>query len=328
MSKKKLLCFGAIYMAAMGVACADSGARPMELAQVMDTIVMNNHTVFIDMSARMMDEAIWNRNRRLNKLWIDGGSALFSQRTDGARADGARFDLNIGGDWQFGETLVTGWTARAAYIRGIGDAGNTDVRDLNGGVNLYFLKTLNRYMRFYGNGAFDMHFWNVQRDDAKGDAVSYAATAEFGLIHDWLNQYIMGNLYLRSGYNFGFDITERAAGADVAAADFDGFVVLTPGYSLIAQKRIYPSAWLEMRPYVTAGAEYDFFGVPDSVSWKLMGNSTWSNYDTKLNPLWVNGGAGIEFLGVRGWHIGLDYRYMFNSDIQMHKLWLDMKYRF
>lgn len=330
MTKQKLLFLGAFFMATMGTAVADSGAgRPIELAQVLDTIVMNTHTVFRDMSTRMMDESIWNRNRRLNKLWMDGGAGLFVQKSGDARTDGTRFDLNIGLDHQFGDTWVAGLMVRAAYMRGLGDSESTDVRDLNGGAGMYFLKTLNRKMRLYGNGAFDMHFFDVRRGSGTdGDAVSYAATAEFGLIHDWLNQYIMGNLYLRGGYNFAFDITESANGDDFATADFDGFVFLTPGYSVTAQKRIYPSAWFEMRPSLTVGAEYDFFGVPGSVSYKLAGDSAWSNYDTGLKPWWFNGGAGIEFLGVSGWHIGLDYRYMYNTNIQMHKLWIDMKYRF
>ena len=153
-------------------------------------------------------------------------------------------------------------------------------------------------------------------------------TAEFGLLHDILNQYIVGNLYARIGYNFGFDVTEKAAGSDYMHLKSDGYAVLTPGYSLTAQKRIYPSAWFQIRPYASIGIEYDVFGMPDSADYKFATANAYSEYDLALDPLWANIGGGVELLSARGMQFGLDYRYQYNEDLQLHNIKLSGSYRF
>ena len=148
------------------------------------------------------------------------------------------------------------------------------------------------------------------------------------MIHDWLNQYVIGNLYLRFGYNSGFDMTETTGGVDYMNLDFDGRFILTPGYSLTAQKRFYPSAWFQLRPYATVGIEYDLIASPDTMKYKFAVVTPWRDYDIGVDPLWAHIGAGVEFLSVNGVHVGIDYRYQYNANVQMHKVHLSGMYRF
>ena len=110
--------------------------------------------------------------------------------------------------------------------------------------------------------------------------------------------------------------------------DFDGHFVFTPGYSLTAQKRIYPTAWFQFRPYATVGIEYDLATSPDTMKYKFAPVSVWTDYDVGVDPLWAHAGAGVEFLSVIGLHVGLGYRYQYNANIQMHKVHLSGMYRF
>ena len=141
-------------------------------------------------------------------------------------------------------------------------------------------------------------------------------------------QYIIGNVYLRLGYNSGFDMTEKVRGTDYMNLDFDGHFILTPGYSITAQKRIYPSAWFQFRPYATVGVEYDLIELPNQMHYRFAVVSPWREYDIGVDPLWAHAGAGVEFLAVNGVHVGLDYRYQYNANVQMHKLQLSGMYRF
>ena len=319
-----------------------------EANQIADSLSMNTHMNFRDMSDRFIDEAIWNRNRRLNKLWIDGDYTLFRNDFEDIRGDGDRFGLALGYDWQSTNTLILGWMVHASYTNAnvsddidlsYTDSGaiaghvESDVTNLNVGGGLYFLDTLSNKARLYGDLMVDVNMIDVERnqtwvDTIKGDATSFGVVAELGLIHDWLNQYIIGNLYVRGGYNFGFDMTEKVGGTKYMNLDFDGHPILTPGYSLTAQKRVYPSVWFEFRPYITAGIEYDLLGTPDTMKYKFALANKWTDYDIEIDPLWANAGAGVEFLWVNGLHIGLGYRYQYNQDIQAHKIHGSIKYRF
>ena len=188
-------------------------------------------------------------------------------------------------------------------------------------------------MRAYGNAFLDLHWLDVTRDQTymskiEGDGTSFSLISEWGLMHDWLNQYIVGNVYARVGYNFGFSVSEKAGGDDYMKLESDGYLVLTPGYSLIAQKRIYPSPWFQMRPYASIGVEYDVLGAPDNAKYKFAAAKRFTKYDIEIDPLWANIGGGIEFLSATGVQVGLDYRYQYNADIQMHKIKLSGSYRF
>ncbi len=319
-----------------------------EANQIADSLALNTHTNFRDMSDRFIDEAIWNRNRRLNKLWVDGSYGMFTNDFDDIDGDGNRFSLSFGYDWQANNTLVLGWMVHGSYTDanvvddidlGYGDTGSiagrmeSNMTNLSVGGGLYFLNTLSNKMRLYGDAMVDVNMIDVERnqtwvDTIKGDATSFGVVAELGLIHDWLNQYIIGNAYVRGGYNFGFNMTEQVGDTDYMKLEFDGHPILTPGYSLTAQKRVYPSAWFEFRPYATVGIEYDLLASPDTMQYKFAMANKWTDYDIEIDPLWANAGAGIEFLWVNGLHIGLGYRYQYNAEVQMHKVQASMKYRF
>ena len=319
-----------------------------EANQIADSLALNARTNFHDMADRFIDESIWNRNRRLNKLWVDGGYGMFTNDFGDIDGDGNRFNLALGYDWQSSNTLILGWMLHASYTDAnvvddidlsFGRSGvamgrmESDMTNLSVGGGLYFLDTLSNKARLYGDLMVDVNMIDVERnqtwvDTITGDATSFGVAAELGLIHDWLNQYIIGNLYARAGYNFGFDMTEKVGDSDYMNLEFDGYPILTPGYSLTAQKRVYPSAWFEFRPYATVGIEYDLLASPDTMKYKFAIANKWTDYNIDVDPLWANAGAGVEFLWVNGLHIGLGYRYQYNADVQMHKVQASMKYRF
>ena len=320
-----------------------------EIEQMAGSISLNEHTSFRDFEDHMLDEFIWNRNRNLRKAWGEFDFGMFSQReADGHHADGNRFSFTGGYDWQENETLILGLAGRVSHMSGSNDdhmdlgykpgesiAGSIDidVADTNFGIGAYLLQNLGTKMRAYGNAFLDLHWLDVSRKQTymssiDGDGTSFSLISEWGLMHDWLNQYIVGNVYARVGYNFGFSVTEKAGGDDYMKLKSDGYFIFTPGYSLIAQKRIYPSAWFQIRPYASIGVEYDVLGAPDKAKYKFAPAKHFTNYDIEIDPLWANIGGGMEFLSATGVQVGLDYRYQYNADIQMHKIKLSGSYRF
>lgn len=320
-----------------------------ELEQIAGAVALNEHTNFRDFEDRMFDEFIWNRNRNLKKAWLDVDYGMFFQNvSDGKHADGNRFSIAGGFDWQNSETTILGLTARISnsssdnsdamelgYLPDTPVDGFVDltVDDLNIGLGGYMMKTLGEKTRLYGNGFLDIHLFDVSRDQTfmdhiDGSGSAFSLITEWGLLHDWLNQYIVGNAYARVGYNFGFDITEHAAGQDYMNMQSDGYLILTPGYSLTAQKRIYPSAWFQIRPYASIGVEYDVLGAPDYVKYKFALAHTYTKYDVDIDPLWANIGGGIEFLSASGIQLGIDYRYQYNDAIQLHNIKVSGSYRF
>ena len=320
-----------------------------ELEQVAGILSLNEHTAFRSFEDRMVDEFIWNRNRNLKKAWLDTDYGMFYQNTfAGRHTDGNRFSIAGGFDWQESNTLMLGLTGRVSHtssklakdnidlsyanIQQIGQI-DTTVSDTNVGLGGYLMKILGEKYRMYGNLMMDVHVFDIQReqtfvDTIDGSGTAFGLTAEFGLLHDILNQYIVGNLYARVGYNFGFDVTEKAAGSDYMHLKSDGYAILTPGYSLTAQKRIYPSAWFQIRPYASIGIEYDVSGMPDSADYKFATANAYSEYDLALDPLWANIGGGVELLSARGMQFGLDYRYQYNEDLQLHNIKVSGSYRF
>jgi len=320
-----------------------------ELEQAIGSIVLNEHTSFRSFEDRMFDEFIWNRNRTLKKAWVDVDYGMFFQDVqDRIHSDGNRFSIAGGFDWQHSKTLILGLTGRVSHIAStvsdsinLGYAENqsiaghvhSDVTDTNVAVGGYLMKNLDDKFRVYGNAFADIHFLDIEREQnyvsqIKGDGNTFSLTTEWGLIHDILNQYVVGNLYARAGYNFGFDITETAGGMDYMNMESDGYFMLTPGYSLVAQKRIYPSAWFQIRPYASVGVEYDLFGAPDNAKYKFAIADAWTKYDIDINPLWANIGGGVEFLAANGVQVGIDYRYQYNDAIQLHNIKASLSYRF
>ncbi len=320
-----------------------------ELEQIAGAVALNEHTTSRSFEDRMFDEFIWNRNRQLKKAWLDMDYGMFYQNIDdGKHTDGNRFSIAGGFDWQETNTLVLGLAGRVShtsskagdtmdlgYLPGQSIAGNVklDVADTNIGFGGYLMKTLGEKVRLYGNGFIDFHFFDVKRDQnfvapIDGDGSAFSVVSEWGVMHDILNQYIVGNLYARLGYNFGFDIKEKVLGDDYMQLSSDGYFMLTPGYSLVAQKRIYPSAWFQIRPYASIGVEYDVLGMPDFAEYKFAPSEQFTRYDININPLWANIGGGVEILSARGIQFGLDYRYQYNADIQLHNIKVSGSYRF
>ena len=321
-----------------------------ELKQLNSSIALDEHTFWRNIEDHMIDEFIWNRHRNLRKLWVDVDYGMFNMdANDGPNADGTRLGVTAGYDWQASNTLILGVAGRFAHI----DGNNTDNIDLsyqvgkqiNGrvssdvdttsfGIGAYLMKTFGTKWRGYGNAFVDVNMLNISRtqeyvDGAiKGDGTSVSLISEWGLIHDWLNQYIVGNLYARVGYNTGFKITEQVDGNDYMDLKSDGYAILTPGYSITAQKRIYPSVWFQIRPYASAGVEYDVLGSPDTAKYKFASSARYAEYDIEINPLWVYAGAGVEMLSANGIQVGLDYRYQYNETIQMHNIKISGSYRF
>ncbi len=323
--------------------------QPREIEQIAGAIALNEHTAARNFEDRMIDEFIWNRNRNLKKVWADFDFGMFSQNvSDDKRVYGNRFELSGGFDWQESDTLIVGLTGRVShmssdnsdamdlgYIPGQSIAGNVsvDVADTNIGLGAYLMKALGQKFRAYGNVFVDLHLIDTTRhqtfmDVIEGSGTALALTTEWGLMHDWLNQYVVGNLYARAGYNFGFSVTEEAAGENYMDLESDGYFMLTPGYSLTAQKRIYPSAWFQVRPYATIGIEYDVLGVPDFAKYKFASANAFSEYDIAIDPLWANIGGGFEFLSANGLQFGIDYRYQYNNDMQLHNIKVSGSYRF
>ncbi len=323
--------------------------QPREIEMMLGAIVLNDHTNARSFGDYLFDEAIWNRNRRLNKLWADVEFGAFNQKfQDGERGSGDRFSAMGGVDWRSSETMIWGLSVRASRTNSSDtddidlsyrDAPNvrgrvdTDVTDTSFGGGVYFLKTLSQGARLYGNVFADVHMMDVTRrqnfiDDATGDAKSFTVATEFGLLHDLLNQYIVGNAFARVGYNFGFDFTQQVAGQDYMNIKSDGYLTVTPGYSLVAQKRIYPSAAFQIRPYASIGVEYDAFGASDVAEFKFAIADEYTPYDADINPFWANIGAGVELLGAGGLQFGLGYRYQYNNSLQMHNVKISGIYRF
>lgn len=323
--------------------------QPREIEQIAGAIAMNEHTSFRDFEDRMFDEFIWNRNRSLQKAWGDFDFGMFSQNVaDDKRVYGNRFSVAGGFDWQESDTLILGLTGRIShmssdnsddmdlgYIPGQSVSGNVsvDVADTNVGLGAYLIKTLGQELRLYGNVFADLHLIDTTRhqtfvDTIDGFGTAFSLMSEWGLMHDWLNQYIVGNVYVRTGYNFGFDVTEKAAGENYMDMESDGYFMLTPGYSLTAQKRIYPSEWFQIRPYATIGVEYDVLGAPDYAKYKFAAANKFSEYDIEIDALWANIGGGFEFLSAGGVQVGLDYRYQYNNDMQLHNIKVSGSYRF
>ncbi|MBR4892250.1 MAG: hypothetical protein IKZ34_03675 [Alphaproteobacteria bacterium] len=319
-----------------------------EIEQIATTMALNEHTVFRSFEDRMFDEFIWNRGRSLKKSWMDVDFGMFYQNTiAGNHIDGDRFSISGGFDWQESEDLILGFTGHITHSTSLLDKevdlsygtvtqyGNIDsqVSDTNIGLGGYFMKTFNEDNRVYGNLFADIHVVNVQRDQSfvdtiEGSGAAVSLMSEFGWMHNLLNQYFVGNVYGRVGYNSGMSITEDAAGSEYMEMNLDGYSVATAGYSLTAQKRIYPSASFQIRPYASIGAEYDVLGINNSVEYKFATTTKYSEYDIEINPLWANIGGGVEFLSARGMQVGVDYRYQYNENVQLHNIKVSGSYRF
>jgi hypothetical protein len=102
---------------------------------------------------------------------------------------------------------------------------------------------------------------------------------------------------------------------------------LTPGYALNAQKKIYLSPWLVLRPYIGVGLEYDLGGF-DSFDYKFAPALRMTKYNVDMSPLWASVRVGADLTDVAGWNIGLEYEYKYNDVIKMNNIRFSGSYRF
>lgn len=324
--------------------------QPREIDQVMGNIALNEHASSRDFEDHMFDEFIWNRFRSLKKSWMDVDFGMLTQQLgEENRASGNRFSLTGGFDWKDSATRIIGLSGRISrtsnnnvdnidltykQINPVQGRVNTDVNTTSIGFGGYLMQTLNENFRMYGNVFADLYMFDVSRQQnfvqpITGSGSSFGLVSEVGLMHDLLNQYIVGNLYARASYNSGFVINEKSGADDYMKLQSDGYFALTPGYSLTAQKRIYASPWFQIRPSISIGAEYDVLGLPNnSAQFKFAMGHKLTDYQINFDPLWATAGGGVEFLSANGWQFGIDYRYQYNADMQMHKIKLSGSYRF
>ncbi|HNY25385.1 MAG TPA: hypothetical protein PKJ33_02465 [Alphaproteobacteria bacterium] len=322
--------------------------QPREMNQITGTISLNEHTFARDFEDHMFDEFVWNRNRKIRNSWVDTDFGMMTQQLGTEnRAKGNRFSISGGFDWQASNTLIVGLSGRMSHTTNdnvdnidlgykngasVPVSSKTQVTNTNFGFGGYLMGTMNEKTRFYGNAFLDAYMLDISRDQnyldsIQGSGTSLSLTSEWGLMHDWLNQYIVGNAYVRAGYNFGYTIDEKIKENNYMRLQSDGYASLTPGYSLIAQKRIYTSPWFQIRPNLSFGVEYDLLGIPES-QFKFAVAKEMTDYKTEIDPLWANAGGGIECLAASGWQFGVDYRYQYNADLQIHKVKLYGAYRF
>ena len=327
--------------------------QPRETELIQGMIALNNHLDSRDFEERMFDEFLWNRNRNLNKIWGEAKYGFIKQdlKDGDLTSVGNRFALSGGIDFKLGDTTIFGLTGRVSrssngYIDDIDlrYAGNTkgikegkvktDVVDTNVSGGLYLLQILDQDVRLYINGLIGLDLIDVEREQnyfskIKGNGSSLSVSSEWGLMHNIAYQYVVGNFFLRGGYNFGLSVNERfKSGNTYSDIEGDGYLMLTPGYSLMFDKRIYTSYWFQVKPHLSLGVEYDILGQPKTTDFKFANAVDYTQYDTFIDKFWANGIAGIELLSANGWQAGIDYRYYYNHSIQAHNIRLSGSYRF
>lgn len=327
--------------------------QPREAELIQGMISLNNHLDSRDFEERMFDEFLWNRNRNLNKIWGEVKYGFIKQnlKDEDLVSLGNRFAFSGGMDFKLGDTTIFGLTGRVSRSsNGYTDdidlryAGNTkgikegkvktDIVDTNVSGGLYLLQILDQDFRLYINGLIGLDLIDVEREQnyfskIKGNGTSLSITSEWGLMHNIAYQYIVGNFFLRGGYNFGLSLNQRfKSGNTYSDIEGDGHLMLTPGYSLMFNKRIYTSYWFQIKPHLSIGVEYDVLGNPGITEFKFANATDYTEYNTSIGKFWTNSIAGIELLSANGWQAGIDYRYYYNQDIQAHNIRLSGSYRF
>lgn len=327
--------------------------QPREVELIQGMISLNNHLDSRDFEERMFDEFLWNRNRNLNKIWGEVKYGFIKQnlKDEDLVSLGNRFAFSGGMDFKLGDTTIFGLTGRVSRSsNGYTDdidlryAGNTkgikegkvktDIVDTNVSGGLYLLQILDQDFRLYINGLIGLDLIDVEREQnyfskIKGNGTSLSITSEWGLMHNIAYQYIVGNFFLRGGYNFGLSLNQRfKSGNTYSDIENEGHLMLTPGYSLMFNKRIYTSYWFQIKPHLSIGIEYDVLGNPGITEFKFANATDYTEYNTSIGKFWTNSIAGIELLSANGWQAGIDYRYYYNQDIQAHNIRLSGSYRF
>ncbi|MCL1902465.1 MAG: hypothetical protein FWG18_02440, partial [Alphaproteobacteria bacterium] len=321
---------------------------PWEIDLMAAQMTMSEHTNGRVFANRMMDEFLWNRNRQLNKIWGDVSFGKFDQKILNPHSiSGDSLEITGGFDFQHTHENIYGAMLRirraSASLQDYMDLSygsvsmpngqvDVEVSDLTIGVGGYWVHRIENEMRFYGNLMLNFDMFDIDRTQnfttkISGTGSAFSVTTEWGLLHNLWLQYLVGNVYARVGYSFGLDAKTRMGGADYMKYESDGYFILTPGYSLTLQKKMYLSPWTYIKPYLGGNVEYDIGGF-DSVNYKFAPALRMTSYKVDMSPLWLTGRAGIDLAGISGWSLGFEYEYKYNDIIKMSNFRIGGAYRF
>ncbi|MDR1697018.1 MAG: hypothetical protein LBR41_02230, partial [Rickettsiales bacterium] len=293
--------------------------QPNELPAAIATTDLFVRTYSRDFASRMTDEFMTIRNRNRKRVWAD---ATFGTND----MDGNQLIASVGFDWQSNPKNIFGLAAH------FGNVSAGDVQNTAFGLGGYWIHSFMDELKIYGNLFFDLNMIDMSHDQVymgrvSGDANVFGIVSEWGLMHDIINKYVVGNLYVRLGYRDAIETTETVRGSDYMNIDAAGGFSVTPGYELSLQKRIYMSSFAWLRPRISAGVEYDVLGLGDA-QFKFAPATKWTDYDSDINPLWSAGRAGLDFAGASGWQFGVEYEYKYNADITANNFRLHGMLRF
>ncbi|MDR1027611.1 MAG: hypothetical protein LBL46_04310 [Rickettsiales bacterium] len=310
---------------------------PTEAAALGAMVSTTERMTSSGLSRRMQDEALWTRNRVKTKAWADVDAGMQTIRNPDAAGDsmeGFRLAASGGYDIQMNTDLIVGFTAGLAVVDsqdktkvdiGLGqsEARAASAKDTDMHIGGYVLSRIADQLRVFVHAAAHSHKLSVSGNrgitgDITGDGESASIVGELGLVHSIAAQYVVGTLSARFVQNNGFDITEKIGGADYMNFSRDKTTLLTPGYTLLLQKRMYLKPTFIMRPWVSVGAEYDLMQGKDdaAIKWRFAPSDAASTMAVESDPLWLRGTAGVEFLTIGGLQFGAGAEYFYNSAIQ------------
>jgi hypothetical protein len=322
---------------------------PAEAKQLALSVNAAERSVQQIMQKRMIDESLWTRNRVRSKGWLDMDYGYLSVKSPdgGDPAKGNKLSLMGGYDVQISRNTIVGFNAGMTTVENSGKqaidlsfatsnvSGRREgsISDTALSVGGYFITKLADYAQFYASANLHSHTMSLEHDqsymgNAKGSGKTSSITGEIGLIHSLSAQYIVGNLSARFARNNGFEITEKVDGVDYMDIMQKQYTTVAPGYSVMLQKRIYLQPTFIMRPYLSAGAEYEVVSMGDAIQYKFAPSDLYSDLRVGAEPLWLTGKVGVEFLTIGGMQFGGGYEYHHNAAIQMHSAHLNASLRF
>jgi len=328
---------------------------PTEAGQFANLVTNAERMVQSSLQKRMMDESLWRRNRVRTKFWIDGEYSLLNMNNIDGDKDitGDMTSVMAGYDVQISQDTIFGITGGLT----MGNLKESQALDLSYGSNVimggrdamvnttminiggYMLSKMGESSTFYASGGlyshtlnidktFDMGVKNQNIGSISGDGNSSSFGGEIGVIHAISGQYLTGNLSARFLQSNGFSFTETINGEEFMNIKQEGYTVFAPGYSLMAQRRMYLHPSFIMRPYLSVGAEYQVMAMGEMIQYKYASADLWSEYRTDVDPLWVTAKGGFEFLSISGLQFGIGLAYHYNSMISVQSVNFGTSMRF
>jgi len=321
--------------------------QPRELDVAALHMNMNEREQGRALRNRMAEEFTWNRHRNIARVWTDFSGGLYDGHgNDGVGIDGNRASATIGVDVRSTRNMIFGVMAHASYTTAsmrdtidishgdVSQIGNVslDMNTLHVGLGAYMQQRMSQYRRMYARLNLNADIFDFTRnqtfvDEITGDGTAFSIMSEWGMFHDLHLRYWVGNVFVRAGYNFGIDMTSSVAGTDYMRYQHGGHLVLTPGYELMVQRRVYMSPWIFVRPFASVGVEYDILGM-DRFQFRFAPALRFTEYSVETNPLWLRARAGLDFNHARGGAIGIEVEYQHNEFVQMYNLRLSGSLRF